>query len=42
MLKLINDYLQLGVPSSDDGMLWPLAIATVLAATMILNRQPRD
>jgi hypothetical protein len=43
MLDLINDYLQLGIePTGDTSSVWPLTVATVLVAAMILKRQSRD
>lgn len=45
MLELINDYLKLGVDvnmNNDASSVWPLAVATVLMAALILNRQSRD
>ena len=43
MLDLINDYLHIGVETANDSAsVWPLAIATVLVAAMILKRQSRD
>lgn len=42
MLNLLNDYLKLGVESAGDQSTWPLAVATLLVAAMILKRQSRD
>lgn len=43
MLDLINDYLQLGIETHGDASsVWPLTVATVLVAAMILKRQSRD
>ena len=43
MLDIINDYLHLGVETgADTSSVWPLTVATVLVAAMILKRQSRD
>jgi hypothetical protein len=43
MLELINDYLRLGLDANNDASsVWPLALAAVLMAAMILDRQSRD
>ena len=43
MLDLINDYLKLGIDTAGDtSSVWPLTLATVLMAAMILNRQSKD
>jgi len=42
MLDLINDYLLIGVASPASESVWPLAVATVLVAAVILKRQSRD
>lgn len=43
MLDLINDYLRLGLDANSDvSSVWPLAVATMLMAAKILNRQSRD
>jgi hypothetical protein len=42
MLNLLNDYLRIGAESTGDQTAWPLVMATVLVAAMILKRQSKD
>lgn len=42
MLSLLNDYLKFGAESGGDESAWPLAVATVLVAVLILRRVSRD
>jgi hypothetical protein len=43
MLNLLNDYLQIGVDApAPDAAGWPLTMAAVLVAALILKRQSND
>ena len=42
MLNVIHDYLLLGAEPSGDPSTWPLALAVILMAVMLLQRQSDD
>lgn len=43
MLDLINNYLRLGLEANNEASsIWSLAVAVILMATMMLDRQSKD